>query len=291
MLAVVGPGAVGGLLGALAHRAGAKVTMIVRPGTTLTSEHLSLRVSSMLYGDFHARVPAAARIPTGADVLLAVKAGGLNDVLPLVHNGSAGGVLSILNGIEHAEILRAALPELSISCASVTVEVARSGLGAIHHRSAFCRLTVPESSASWSVVTTLEASGVEVVPAADERRVLWGKFRFLAPMALLTSYWREELGAALTLDSGLTHGLLAEVAAVATADGVPTDADELHQVLRGFAPTMRSSLQHDLESGRAGELDALGGALFRRGRLHGVPTPCLDKVMGKLTSSITPAGA
>jgi 2-dehydropantoate 2-reductase len=51
---------------------------------------------------------------------------------------------------------------------------------------------------------------------------------------------------------------------------------------------MRSSLQADLEAGRPGELDAIGGAVRRRAAAHGIATPVLDGVLAALAARVTP---
>ncbi|MBG6216027.1 ketopantoate reductase [Arthrobacter sp. CAN_A6] len=48
---------------------------------------------------------------------------------------------------------------------------------------------------------------------------------------------------------------------------------------------MRSSLQLDIAAGRPSELDAIGGALIRRGQKHELPTPAIAKMVATLQGS------
>src|SRR5690606_3720040 len=111
------------------------------------------------------------------------------------------------------------------------------------------------------------------------------------PLALLTSTWGSGIGEALARDDTLTAGLLAEIAATATAEGVPTTGEELRGILDGFPATMRSSPQADVEAGPEGEPDATGGAVRRRAANHRIATPMLDDVLGRIARRAAEIGA
>ena len=67
-----------------------------------------------------------------------------------------------------------------------------------------------------------------------------------------------------------------EIAAVARAEGAPLPAGAVEAVIAQAATVpapWRSSMARDLEDGRRLEVDALSGAVVRRGRKHGIPTP------------------
>lgn len=290
VLAVVGPGAVGGLLAGLAVQAGADVVAVGRPATIDRLAREGITIRSDHFGDFHAAVPTADQVPTGADVLLTVKTYGLPDVLEQLRQSRPASVLAVLNGVEHALQLRTALPGSSVASASVTVEVARGEDGVVVHRSPFLKLTMPQDATTWPSVQALRRTGVELVPGGSEQEVLWRKFRFLAPLALLTSYWEIDLGEALVRDRQLTAGVIAETAQVASREGLPTDADELTDILASLPQGMRSSLQRDLAAGAATELDALGGSLVRLAARHGVAAPTVDRVVAELLRRASATG-
>jgi 2-dehydropantoate 2-reductase len=69
---------------------------------------------------------------------------------------------------------------------------------------------------------------------------------------------------------------MAEVVAVAKANGVSLDADIISKTMAfidGSAPDIRPSMQRDLEAGRSSELESLIGVVVRSGSELGVPTP------------------
>jgi 2-dehydropantoate 2-reductase len=284
VIAVVGPGAVGGLLAALLERNGSEVVVVARPDAARAINAEGLSIRSRLFGDWTARPRALDEIPTGALVIVATKAFALPDVATGIRAARPAEVVSVLNGLEHMGTLRAAAPAARVAGATIAVEAARTSPIVIDLRSPFLRLAVAVADDDLGIVAALRHAGLQV--AADEGTeadVLWRKFRFLAPMALLTSYWEQPIGDALQHDRGLTSRLLDEVAGIATADSVPTGGEQIHEILSGFPFGMRSSLQADLEAHGPSELDAIGGALLRRGRSLGVDTPELTRVVAALS--------
>jgi len=284
VIAVVGAGAVGGLLAVVLERAGANVVAVARPETARAIAADGLTIHSRQFGDGVSRIEAATEIPAGASVILATKAFALPALTDSLKAARPTEVISLLNGIEHLAILRDAAPTALVAGASVAVESTRLSPTVIDHRSPFLRLTVPAHAADSLIATAWRAAGLDVAVGGTDQDVLWAKFRFLAPMALLTSYWRVPIGAAIQHDPQLTSTLLAEVAQIATRDGVPTDPEQVGAALAALPPAMRSSLQNDLAAGHQSELDAIGGALARRGRTLGVATGTLDVVMTHLSA-------
>jgi 2-dehydropantoate 2-reductase len=54
---------------------------------------------------------------------------------------------------------------------------------------------------------------------------------------------------------------------------IPADMADTALALARSMPAQRSSTAQDLARGRRTEIDHLNGAVVRRGRLHGIPTP------------------
>lgn len=280
MISVVGPGGVGGLLAGLLARAGIETTVVARETTARRIAAEGLTIDSAPFGRFHVDVPTATTVPAGSAVVLAVKAYGLADVLPALAAARPSEVLSILNGVGHAGLLHAALePDALVACGAIQVEAERLADGTIAHRSPFCLVTAPEGTEQWRVLRSLTAAGVSTRTRGTEEEVLWGKLRFLAPLALLTTITDRPLGPALDHDPALTTALLDDVAALATAAGLPTTAGLLAEQLRGFDPAMQSSLQVDARRGGPTELDALGTHLLELAARHGLATPALARVV------------
>lgn len=278
-ITVVGPGAVGGLLAAMLCRSGENVTVVARPGSAQDIRASGLSIESSLLGRWTSWPNVETNPLPGALVILAVKAHGLNDAISMLAEGQPAVVVPILNGVGHIDALRQALPGTEIVPATITVEAERIGRATIEHRSPFVRLTVPSSHLQVEVARTLARAGVDVVSGGTEVEVLWRKYRFLAPMALLTALHEAPVGEALARDEALTASVVTEVAAVATAAGLPTGRDELRAILDNLPPQMRSSLQLDMEAGRLHELEAIGDNFLADATAHSQPAPACKEIV------------
>lgn len=284
VIAVVGAGAVGGLLAALLERAGIEVVAVARPDTARAISAQGLTIHSRHFGDGVSKITADTQIPDGARVIIATKAFALPALTRSLAQARPTEVVSLLNGIEHLALLRDSAPGALVAGASVAVESTRLGPTEIEHRSPFLRLTVPGHAADAGITAAWRLAGLDVTVGGTDQEVLWAKLRFLAPMALLTSYWQLPIGAALVRDTALTTALLVEVARIASLDGVPTDPEQLAGALSALPPAMRSSLQNDLELGQPNELDAIGGALARRGRSLDTDASAVEGLVADLTA-------
>ncbi len=283
VVAVVGPGAVGGLLAWLLHRAGAEVVVVGRAAAVQRITADGLQVTSALFGQGTEHVPARETVPEGASVLLTVKTVGLPDSLRLSAQSRPREVLSLMNGVGHTEVMATELADVPVASGSIAVEALRAADGTIEHKSPFVRVTVPSRARTFAAVDALADTPVALTVGGTDTEVLWRKFRFLAPMALLTSYWRAPIGEAVGRDPELTRELLAEVVACELAAGVPDTVESLAHTLTRMPATMRSSLQADLAAGRPSELDSIGGELLRLARRHGLETPTLEKLVAELS--------
>ncbi|WP_369372297.1 ketopantoate reductase family protein [Promicromonospora sp. Populi] len=293
-IVVLGGGAIGGLVAAMLQQAGHDVVVVAREKTAQQITDHGLDVQTDEFGTWHAPLAATTAVPHGASVIVAVKSEGVHDAARLLTGTAPTAVISLLNGLDHLVTLRAALPGVRVIGATIAGETLRTGAGdfgpaRIRHRGTLLRTVVPDDAAHLSLVTALRDTPIEVLTGGTDAEVLWKKLRFLAPLALLTTAWGSGIGDALTRDPALTTGLLTEIAATATAEDVPTTAEDLHGILAGFPAPMRSSLQADIEAGLPGELDAIGGAVGRRAATHGIATPVLDTVIAKIRAGLSDA--
>jgi 2-dehydropantoate 2-reductase len=284
-LVVLGPGAVGGLLTALLARSGQPVTAVARPSTARLLWTSGLEVKSQAFGTWTSYPQVQEEVPAGAAVVLSTKAFALPWAIELLQSARPSEVLTVLNGLSHVEALRSALPGVHVIPATLTGEAGRLSPTQVEHRSPFLRLAVPDLDREAVTVRALRAADVEIAAGGEETEVLWRKFRFLIPLALLTSRHRTSLGGALSRDPDLTEAVIAEVAETATAAGLPTTPSELATILRGLPPTMRSSLEQDLSAGRPHELTALGEDLLSAASAWDVAVPtCADLILSRVAA-------
>ena len=197
VIAIVGPGAVGGLIAALLDRAGAEVIAVARPATALAINAEGLTIHSKHFGDGVSHLHAQSDIPAGARIIVATKSFAIPEIAVAIGAAHPIEVISFLDGIEHMSDLRENTPGVPVAGASIAVEATRSSPAVIEHRSPFMRVAVATATAGYGIVGTLRRAGMRVTVGGSESEVLWAKLRFLAPMALLTSYWQQPIGEAL----------------------------------------------------------------------------------------------
>ncbi|PRY48728.1 2-dehydropantoate 2-reductase [Geodermatophilus tzadiensis] len=290
-VAVLGPGGVGGLLAALLARVGAEVTCLAGADTVEVLRRDGIRLASAQLGDSTARVDAAEELTEPVDVcLVCVKATQLDAALARVPAGVLGGALLVpfLNGVEHVEELRRRYPDAGVVPAAIRVESTRTAPGVVRHGSPFVSVDLVATGALEERVRGLAEllgrAGVAVRVGDDAAAVLWGKLAFLAPFALLTTSARATAGEVREQRRDDLLALVAEVAAVAGAEGAPTDAEAVVAFFDGVPAGMRSSMQRDAEAGRPTELDAIGGAVVRAAGRHGLAVPVTARYVAELSA-------
>jgi 2-dehydropantoate 2-reductase len=285
-VAVLGPGGVGGLLGALLARGGATVTCLAGPSTVAVLNEQGIRVESGLFGDFVVPVRAAERLADPVDVVLVtVKATQLDEALDRLPADVVGTalVVPLLNGVEHVAELSKRYPDAAVVPATVRVESTRTAPGVVHHGSPFVTVELGEDSAEVRrFAADLERAGVPVRVSDDPDTVLWSKLTFLAALALLTTAAQETAGEVREKGRDDLVAMVAEIAAVAQAEGAKVQADDVVTFFDGIPAGMRSSMQRDAEAGNRLELDAIGGAVVRAAGRHGIAVPVTSRYVDEL---------
>jgi 2-dehydropantoate 2-reductase len=268
-VAVLGPGAVGGVLAVGLARAGVRVLCIARPDTAqaIRSEGLSLRRDEKVETQ---RVEAATTLREAVDVLLiTVKAPGLDDALDRVE-AHAHTVLPLLNGLEHMEVIRSRLGGHVVAGTIGLLEAYRETPTRIVQ-------TTPGPVITASEPVDLTPFEVRVVPEAV---LLWDKVARMAPLAAATSITQRPVGE-LRADPEWRPRLeraIEEACSVARADGVELRPDSQWRLIDSLAPTVTTSAARDVAAGRPSELDAITGSVVRAARRLGVETPTLDEL-------------
>ncbi|WP_103341318.1 2-dehydropantoate 2-reductase N-terminal domain-containing protein [Amycolatopsis sp. CA-126428] len=284
--AVLGAGGVGLTLAAELARAGSDVTLVVRE-TSLPAHPGSVRVRRAGADDVVVPVPAVARLDGPVDVLwIAVKAPQLDAALRAVPAGSVERalVVPLLNGVEHLAALEAAFGDRVVAGA-IRVEARRTGAGEVVRDSLFTEVELAAPPAG--LVAELERAGIGVRAAEDPAGVLWRKLVFLAPLALATAVAGPV--DAVRRDpvvEDLMKDCAAEACAAAAGLGVRVDVRRVTGLLGALPGRTISSLERDVRTGTAGELDAIGGAVLRAAARAGVPAPATRTLVDRVTARL-----
>jgi 2-dehydropantoate 2-reductase len=275
-VAVLGPGAVGGVLAVGFLRAGIDVVCVARPDTAevIRSEGLSLRQGEKVHV---VRPEVATELREPVELLLVtVKAPALEAALDRVQ-ASPRYAVPLLNGIEHLETLRERQPETNVVGASIgRIEAWLERPGVVIQPTPSVVMTV----ASGGPVELLRRSGVEVREDGSAAEVLWEKLARQAATAAATSITQRPVGELRTdpVWGPRFRAAIEEACAVAAADGVTLSPEAEWEIIEAMPPLLTSSTARDIAAGVPSELDAITGAVVRAGQRLGVETPVLAQM-------------
>jgi 2-dehydropantoate 2-reductase len=278
-IAVMGAGAVGCYYGFRLARAGHDVVLIGRLQHVEAIERQGLRLETQIL-DERIRVSASteASAVRGAQlVLFCVKSTDTENAAAAIrpHLAPDTLVLSLQNGVENADRLRALLQQQVVAAAVyVGTEMAAPGHVRHHGRG---ELVIEQSKASADIARLLIAARVPTEISDDVRGALWTKLITNCAYNALSAITQLPYGR-LVKGEGVTvalRDLVAECVAVAKADGVtiPVDIDVAVRKIAETAAGQYASTAQDLARGKRSEIDHLNGLIVRRGEALGIATP------------------
>jgi 2-dehydropantoate 2-reductase len=278
-IAIVGAGAVGCYYGGMLARAGHEVVLIGRPAHVTAIQAQGLRFEAH---DLDEAVALQASIDPSAvrgasHVLVCVKSNDTEQASAEIapHLDADALVLSLQNGVDNAERLRAALGR-PVAAVVVYVASEMAGPGHLRHHGRG-ELVVEPAPGIEPLVQAFVQAGVPCDTSPNVRGALWAKLVLNCAYNALSAITRLPYGV-LVQGVGVQQVMndaVAECQAVAQAEGVQIPGD-VALAVRRIAETMpeqQSSTAQDLARGKRSEIDHLNGFVVRRGESHGVPTP------------------
>lgn len=308
-VAIVGAGAIGGVVAWQMTQAGQRPLIVARPATAalLASEGLTLQSPQ---GSKTLAVEATSDATSAGVqdlVLVGYKAhdwaGGLDLVRPLI--GPRTIVVPMLNGIpwwyldgldarfgdrrlasvDGEGVIDAAVPAGQVLGCVVYIGANRPAPNVIawngRKRLILGEPKTASSARLTAVVHYLKAGGVDAEAPGDIRREVWNKLLGNAcfnPLSALTGATVDGIVDDPAVRA-IAKSIMAECVAVASVLGV-NDLPDLEARL-AIPPTMigvKTSMLQDMEAGRPLELGAISSAVSELGRRTGVPTLLIDSV-------------
>ncbi len=273
-IAVVGVGAIGGVVAALLQQAGRhEVTLCTRrplPELTVETPNGIVKIDA-------ANVTDPADAPEVDWVIVATKAydvpGAAKWLQKLCANGAPIAVLQ--NGVEHRERFTPYLSAQSILPVMVYCPAERRSPEKVIQRGTM-HLKVEDSTLGSAFVDLFSGTAADASVVSDFKTVVWRKLCFNSAGVL----------SALVLQpSGIVRGetmgevalqIIRECIAVARAEGAKLGDEVAEDVLRASRaapPDSFNSIYADRMAGRPMEIDARNGVIVRLGEKHGIPTP------------------
>jgi 2-dehydropantoate 2-reductase len=284
-IAIVGPGAIGGILAAwLAQDPKNEVTVCAR------SAFDRLEVETP-----EGRIEASPRILTDPAqatpvdwVLVATKAydtEGTARWLAGLRRANTP-VVVLQNGVEHVERFAPYVPRDSIVPAVIDCPAERTAPGRMRQRGSSW-IVVPDSAQGSAFVPLFARTNFDV-STGDFATRAWGKLCINAPGAISAILLKPSGIIRQDAIADLTRGMVHECLAVGRAEGAALDDGIVERVVEGVrrAPADSiNSLLADRLAGRPMEIDARNGAVVRFGRKHGIPTPLNEMAVALLLAA------
>lgn len=285
---VVGVGGVGGVLGARLVASGAQVSFVARGehGRALAERGLTLQLKGEQVNTGPLRVSTLEECRGPFDVvLICVKQAALETVAAELYRllDPNGVVLPMLNGLDSEELCARFVGAQRVVASVAYMSSGLVGSGKVYlHGTARVGLA-PFRQGQDAIIASLtdlfSRAGLFVRRAEDARVMLWEKMVWNAPFNAVCALTRRPAGYVADALEPLVRKAMAEVVAVARAEGSTLPeaiADMMLTVTRSDFPDTEPSMLQDVRAGRSTEVDILQGAVVSRGAALGVETPVMS---------------
>jgi 2-dehydropantoate 2-reductase len=293
MIAVLGPGGVGGFLAAALARAGESVVVVARAETAQTIGARGIEVSSVRLGDFTAHPAVAETLIEPVDVLIvATKATGFATALERIEAPPAL-VVPLLNGLDHLTLLRERFGAGRVAAGTIRIEADRPVPGRIVQTSPFLRIDLAADDPALRpaldrLARTMIDAEIPTEIGPSEAQILWSKLVRLNALACTTSAADEPIGFIRSDPAwrAALEGCIFEAAAVAKADGAEIDPSQRLAELDDAHAELGSSMWRDIAAGREPELDAIPGSVLRAAARHDLACPTIERLVGQIAQRV-----
>jgi 2-dehydropantoate 2-reductase len=284
-LAIIGPGAIGGILAAwLGQDPDNAISVCART----PFDHLEVETPT-------GTITASPRVITAPEqaapvdwVLIATKAYDAARAarwLPALRRPDTP-VVVLQNGVEHVERFAPYVPTEWLVPAVIDCPAERTAPGRMRQRGASW-IVVPDTERGRSFVPLFAKTNFDVATDDFTTRA-WAKLCINAPGAISAILMKPTGVIQIDPIAELTRGIVRECLAVGRAEGARLDDGIVESVVEGARrapPDSLNSLIADRMAGREMEIDARNGAIVRFGRKHGIPTPLNEMAVALLVAA------
>lgn len=304
-VAIVGAGAIGGLLGAHLARGGQDVTLIARGPHLAAMRSRGLTVREPGGAEFTVRPRCSddmAAIAGAEVVFITLKAHSIPPVAPAIgaalakHSAVVGAMNGIpwwyfrdrhLQSVDPGGVVARSIPyEQVVGCVVYPAATLVEPGVVLHEEGNRFSLGEPDGSKTervQSIAAMLSAAGFKAPVQARLRSEIWLKLVGNATLNPVSALTGATLGDMLATDEGrhVIRSLMTEVAAVARSIGVELPVG-IERRLEGAAAVgeHKTSMLQDLEAGKTLEIDALLGAVIELAGGAEVSVPGLRTLYG-----------
>ncbi|MFB6266527.1 MAG: ketopantoate reductase family protein [Halodesulfurarchaeum sp.] len=293
-IAILGAGSLGSLFGGLLARE-RPVTLIGHEGEHIrVIREQGLEIADPDGDSFHVEPRATTDHAAVADadlVVLTVKSydteRAMRDVEPHLEDAP---VLSLQNGLGNEETIAEFVPSEQVIGGTTSHGALLEKPGLVRHTGtgdttigAYGTIDEEETTSTphglSDVAAVFQEAGIETEVVTDVSRAIWEKVLVNVGINAATALARVQNGRMWDTGPGsrLLEAAVGEALEVARAAGIEfgtgTDPIELARTVARRTQTNRSSMLQDVEADRRTEIEALNGAIVRRGEAHGIDVP------------------
>jgi 2-dehydropantoate 2-reductase len=279
--AIVGAGAIGGLIGWRLAKAGHEVALLARGATLQALRRHELVVVALKAQALPALAPALAPL-VGPDTIVLSAMNGVPWWFFHRFGGACEGL--VLQSVDPGGAIARALPPAQTVGGVVHLSAVSPQPGVVEHRAGE-RLIVGAVDAApvRPVAELLEGAGFAVETAEPVQREVWFKLwgnMTMNPLSAITGATTDRI-----LDDDLVRAFasrcMEEAKAIGERIGIPiaSTPQERHAVTRKLG-AMRTSMLQDVDAGKPLELDAIVGAVREIAQHLAMPTPAIDTLLG-----------
>jgi 2-dehydropantoate 2-reductase len=148
--------------------------------------------------------------------------------------------------------------------------------------------TEEKNSKGEEIAKILNDAGIDATYTTNIKSVLWKKFMFVSPAAIVTALFQITFSEILenTKSEYLFINLISELMQLATAKNITIDDNTVLNninLLGNFKGNVKSSFQLDLEKNKPTEINSLVKYVIEETKLFQVPTPHFDGALIQLT--------
>ena len=300
-IAIVGIGGVGGYYGGLLAKQysddenveivfiarGDHLERIKKNGLNLITEK----------GTFTARPDLAIDTPSGCGifdcVIFCVKTYGLEEsaklLWPSIDENTV--VMSLLNGVDNADRLRAVLNKGNIynGCVYIGAHIVRPGV--VQQAGSLNKLFFGNESndkiEANHIENILKEANIDAQYRTDIENIVWEKYVLISAFATATTFLGKTMRGIIDSQKGkkLLDDLLTEVLRVSEAKQIELPKNirkEIIAKVSAFPPEMKTSMQMDFEKGNPTEIETFTGYIVREAGRYGLSAPTYERIYGAL---------
>lgn len=296
---VIGAGGTGGCIGAYMTEAKKDVTLIARGAHLEAMQTEGLRMETTKKGNYTVKPVKAVDMEHYQEqpdvIFVCVKGYSLEDVIPFIRRVAKKEtvVIPILNIYGTGGRLQEQLPELLVTdgCIYIAAEIKEPGClwqnGDIFRVVFGVRNPSEYRPVLEEIKRDLDESGINGILSENIQRDALQKFSYVSPMAACGQYYGARAGQ-MQVPGEIRDtfaSLVGEINTLANAMGLRFEVDIVKtnlKILDDLTPEASTSMQRDVEKGKASEMDGLIFEVVRMGERYKAELPMYKKIAGEL---------